>query len=58
MMQMTKISPQKLRDKLLATPDIKACGLDAWTVAELKKLPFCWWERLADMLDLIENGAP
>ena len=40
MMQMAKISPQKLFEKLQATPDIKACGLDAWSVAELKKLPF------------------
>ena len=42
----------------MATPDVKACGLDAWTVAELKKLPFWWWERLANMLDLTEQGAP
>ena len=57
MMQLRKISPHKLYEKLMATPDVKACGLDAWTVAELKKLPFWWWERLADMLDLIEQGA-
>ena len=57
-MQLRKISPHKLYEKLLATPDVKACGLDAWTVQELKKLPFWWWERLADMLDLIESGAP
>ena len=58
MMQMAKISPQKLYDNLQATPDIEACGLDAWSVAELKKLPFWWWERLADTLNLIEQGAP
>ena len=52
MMQLGKILPHKLYEKLMATPDVKACGLDAWTVAELTQLPFWWWERLADMLDL------
>ena len=58
LMQMSKISAQQLHDTLHATPDVKACGLDAWTVVRLKKLPSCWWERFADVLDLIEEGKP
>ena len=32
-MHLSKISAQKLHDKLHATPNVKTCGLDAWTVA-------------------------
>ena len=47
-----------LRATLGGWPVAKAGGADGWTPREFKDIPFCLLDRLAELYNLIEDGAP
>lgn len=52
-----RLTGHRLRQKMCATPNGKAGGLDAWDVRMLKRLPLEWWNRVAAMLQAVEDGG-
>ena len=47
-----------LRTTLGGWPAAKAGGADGWTPKEFKDIPLCLLEWLAELYNLIEDGAP
>ena len=56
--ELPKITGQHLREKLRAAKNTRATALDGWRIPELKALPISFFDLVAQLFNLVEEGAP
>ena len=54
-MSSTELTGQRLQEQLKRMRSAQACGMEGWRVAELKALPLTLLDRLAEVMNLIEQ---
>ena len=56
--ELPKITGHHLREKLCAAKNTRATALDGWRIPELKALPISFFDLVAQLFNLVEEGAP